>query len=60
MNRDNFARQNLLNRASFEVIVPGVTGDRVTPDPIPNSDVKTISADGTPIYRGRVGQCREQ
>ena len=33
--------------AHFEYSVSSVFGDRVTPDPIPNSVVKSISADGT-------------
>ena len=29
-----------------------------TPLPIPNREVKTVCADGTTVYCGRVGSCR--
>ncbi len=45
-------------RQYLERIVSGASSDRVTPDPIPNSAVKPVSADGS--LRARVGQCREQ
>lgn len=31
----------------------------ITPLPIPNREVKTVCADGTAVYCGRVGSCRE-
>lgn len=39
--------------------VLGASSEAGTPDPISNSAVKRFSADGTPLARGRVGQCRE-
>ena len=37
----------------------GDYGDKGTPLPIPNREVKLVFADGTaPLWRGRVGRCR--
>ncbi len=40
--------------------VSGGNGEGETPDPIPNSEVKPLSADGTaPLVGGRVGHRRD-
>ena len=44
-------------RHPLEGSVSGAFSGRVTPDPIPNSAVKPICADGS--RKARVGQCRE-
>ena len=40
--------------------IPGDNGGGVTPVPIPNTEVKSSSADGTAYsFCGRVGRCRD-
>ncbi len=52
--------QASLHFCHFVSIILGASSDRVTPDPIPNSVVKPVSADGISVFfRGRVSQCRE-
>ena len=38
--------------------MPGNYCEGVIPDPIPNSEVKPFSADGTLSWHGRVSRCR--
>lgn len=38
---------------------PGDNGGEETPVPIPNTAVKLSRADGTAVFRGRVGRCQD-
>ena len=49
----SFATQNLYLLSSFECIIIHLSGDNgkeVTPVPMPNTEVKLLSADGSWIY----------
>ena len=55
-----FAKQNHLLLSSFECIIILLSGDNgkeVTPVPMPNTEVKLLSADGSWIYVP-LGRCQ--
>lgn len=51
----SFKKRERLQSREIRVALPGGFSGGVTPDPIPNSEVKSSSADDTAI-RGKVGR----